>query len=172
LEDVVTISTGNLCLRFSQLEEFSQKAPALTSWKAFVVTNDLQLSYIGVVEGYEQLKELLEKCGIDHWRISFEEYSLPVWTACELSPELIVNKVKRRVQKPEELDLKNLEGVPLTEDEKTITEPWNFAVCSSSVQTGDGLKRLLAWFQQKKAQQDRGAVSEDVMNVASKDAKG
>jgi hypothetical protein len=123
----MAIPTDNLRLFLTFLNELKQV-------RVCAVTNRIgpQLSIMGVVEDKDQLQHLLEAAEIDHYIVcsgdiitgSFEA------TAFEKTPKEIVAALDKAFH--------NATPVPKSLD-----------VCSSTVNTDDGLKRIHDWFKAK-----------------------
>jgi hypothetical protein len=89
---------------------------------------------MGVVEGRDDLLELLETVAIDNYIIcSGDLFSHPTFTAYERRPKLIVQDLERMFQKADEIPLKILRGEQLAEDEESFTSLTSLHVCSSSM---------------------------------------
>jgi hypothetical protein len=142
----MTIPKDNLRLFLTFLDELKQvKILAAAAPDHF----GSQLYTMGAVEGKAQLLALLETAEIDNYIIvsgdPFTSRNSSV-TAYELSPERIVNSLEEMFQRADELDMKILEGEKLTEEERSFRPPTSLHVCSSTLKTDDGLKRIKAWF--------------------------
>lgn len=112
----------------------------------------LELCIMGVVEGRDDLLELLETVAIDNYIIcSGDVFFHPTFTAYERSPKSIVQDLERMFQKADEIPLKILRGEQLAEDEESFTPLTSLHVCSSSVEGVGGLQRVHEWFESKKA---------------------
>ena len=112
----------------------------------------LELCIMGVVEGKEDLLELLETAAVDNYIVcSGDLFFKPTFTAYECSPKSIVQDLENLFQRADEIPLKILRGEQLTEDEESFTPLTSLHVCSSSVEGVEGLKRVHEWFESKKA---------------------
>jgi hypothetical protein len=112
----------------------------------------LELCVMGVVEGRENLLELLETVAVDNYiTYSGDLFSNPTFTANERSPKLLVQDLEKLFQEADEIPLKILRGEQLTEDEESFNAPISLHVCASTVEGIEGLKRVHDWFESKKA---------------------
>ncbi len=136
-----TIASDSLRVFLTFLDELRQV-------NVLAATNKIgsQLSVMGAVQGKEQLRDLLDAAGVDHYIICSGELSTAIFTAYEKSPELIVDGLEKEFKKAHELQLKILNGGTLTEEERSFAVRPYLHVCSSSVKTDEGLKRIHSWF--------------------------
>ena len=113
----------------------------------------LELCNMGIVEGKENLLDLFETVGVDHFIMPSggEVFSLPTFTVYEHSSKSIVKDLDKHFQTADEIPLKILRGEQLTEDEESFTRRISLHVGSSSVEGVDGVKRVHEWFESKKA---------------------
>jgi hypothetical protein len=112
----------------------------------------VELCVMGVVEGKEDLLDVLETVAIDHFIVCSGDILLrPTFTVYERSPKFIVQDLEKLFQIAVEIPLKILRGEQLTEDEESFTPLTSLHVCSSSVRGIEGLQRVHEWFESKKA---------------------
>jgi hypothetical protein len=112
----------------------------------------LELCIMGIVEGRENLLELLETVAVDNYIVCSGDVLLrPTFTAYERSPKSIVQDLDKLFQIADEIPLKILRGEQLTEDEETFRPLTSLHVCSSSVSGIEGLTRVHQWFESKKS---------------------
>ncbi len=108
-----------------------------------------QLSTMGAVRGKEELRDLLDATGVDHYIICSGELLTAIFTAYEKTPKQIVDGLEKEFKRAQELQLKILRGETLTDEERSFTVRPYLHVCSSSVKTDDGLERVRAWFRRR-----------------------
>lgn len=108
----------------------------------------LELCAMGVVEGREDLLDLLKTADVDHFIIcSGDIFFNPKFAAFERNPKSIVQDLETHFQTADEIPLKILRGEQLTEDDKSFTELTSLHVGSSSVEGVAGLERVHEWFE-------------------------
>lgn len=64
---------------------------------------------------------------------------------------IIVDSLEKEFERAHDLQLKILSGDKLTDEEKSFSVRSLLHVCSSSLKTDDGLKRIQSWFERKRA---------------------
>ena len=125
------------------------------------VTNRIesQIAIMGVVGGKDELQNLLEVAGIDHYLSSFVDVvnNICSMTAHAMSPKQIVGGLAKTFQKDHDLQLRILDGQTLSDEEWSFTVPKSFDVFSSTVSTDAGLKRVQDWFKAKVGTQRKTA---------------
>jgi len=113
-----------------------------------------QLFSMGVVKGKEQLKELLEKAGVDHYVVTYGEPFVTTFRAAPFghSPEQIVEELEKGFVDASELRARKKNGEALNDEEQTrlrfLARSW--LVWSSTVSSQEGIARVRAWFEEKK----------------------
>ena len=139
----MTIQTGNLRLHLTFFDE-------LMHVQIIGAVNHMGASFrkMGFVAGKEPLLELLEKAGIDHYIICSGDIFMGDFKAVafEQSPKAIVETLQKGFRRANELESKILDGGELTDEERSFAVPTTLWVCSSSVKTDEGLKRVSDWF--------------------------
>jgi hypothetical protein len=113
-----------------------------------------QLHPMGAVRGREQLLDVMEQTGIDHW-LDFSEESrtfgpVAVAQAIVATPKKIIDLLERNFQKEDGLELEILDHgdkVPLAE--RSFAARKSLTVCSSCVTAAAGVERLREWFAAK-----------------------
>jgi hypothetical protein len=112
-----------------------------------------RIAIMGVVRGKDELRDLFEVAGIDHYLVSSGDVS----TAHKMTPEQIVGMLAADFQKDHDLPIKILNDETLSDAEQEFKAPKSFDVFSSTVSTDEGLKRVQEWFKAKVAAQGRTA---------------
>ena len=139
------IPNDNLRLVLISLNELKQVA-------ILAATNQFgpQLFSMGIVNGKEQLETLLEMAGIDHYIVSYGEPFATTFksTAFEHSPKQIANDLEKGFHTGGELRAKMHNGETLTDEQQSQLRylPKSWSVCSSSVETDEGIERIRSWF--------------------------
>ena len=143
----MAIPKDNLRLIITFLDELKQVKVLATTDRP-----DSQLCIMGVVEGREQLQDLLVKAEIDHYLVcSGDPFTVSFRvTAFERSPKRMLEDLEKIFQRAAEIPLKILRGETLTDEEKSFETPPYLHVCSSLMKTNDGLKGIQAWFDARK----------------------
>jgi hypothetical protein len=123
--------------------------------EVLAATNQIgsQLRIMGFVEGKEKLENLLGAAGIDHYVICSGEPGTASFTATafEMNPGPMTESLEKEFRREDELLMKILEGHSLTEEEKHFSPRTTLTVCSSYVQSQDGLNRIQSWFSAQKS---------------------
>jgi hypothetical protein len=118
-----------------------------------------RIAIMGVVRGKDELQNLLEVAGIDHYLTPHVDAVNNICStkAHELTPKQIVEGLAKAFQKDHDLWLKILDGKTLSDAEQEFRVPKSFDVFSSTVSTDEGLARVQDWFKAKVAAQGRTA---------------
>ena len=140
----MTIQKDNLRLHLAFLDE-------LKNVQVMGAVNHIgaNMRKLGIAKGKSALEDLLAKAGIDHYircsgDIMLENFKA---TAFEKSPSEIVETLEKGFHRADELQDKILDGGILTDEDRSFGVPTTLWVCSSSVKTDEGLKRIQDWFQ-------------------------
>jgi hypothetical protein len=143
----MAIPTNNLRLFLTFVDDLKQV-------RVLAVTNRIggsQLAFMGAVEGKDQLQQLLEAAGINHYIVSSGDILGVSFksTAYEKTPKQIIDALDKEFQKGHDLHMKILDGKILSDEERSFTVRNSLHVGSSAVNTEDGLKRVQDWFKTK-----------------------
>ena len=144
----MTIPSNSLRLYLGFLNRLEQvQVTAATN----VIGSNLRV--LGVVEGKEELRDLLEKTGIDHYVISSGDLTSGTFSsvAHAMTPAGIVDALDREFQKEDDILMRILECGSITEDEKHFSPRTSLTVCSACVKTEDGLATMKSWFSGQKS---------------------
>ena len=123
--------------------------------KVLTTTNDIErrLVVMGVVNGKEKLKDLLDQAGIDHATVGGDPGLIPpsLPTAIRVTPRKIINTLDKGYRMVEERRLKTLRGEKPTEEELSISIPLSLHVFSSYTTIDEGFPRIVNWFKTQAA---------------------
>lgn len=138
----------------NKLRLFLAFVDELKQVKVDAVTNriDSRIAVMGVTRGKDELQNLLEVAGIDHYLAGSLDAVNNIFstTAYKMTPKQIVASLAKTFQKDHDLQMKILDDETLSDEEWSFTVPRTFDVFSSALNTDEGLKRVQGWFKTKK----------------------
>jgi hypothetical protein len=114
-----------------------------------------ELRSLGVLKGKEQLEAFLDVAAVDHYVVTYGE---PFVTTFRSAPfgygrEQIIEGLEKGFREAGELRAKLKSGETLSNEEQARLRfvPRSWMVWSSGVSSTDGIARVRAWFEEKKA---------------------
>ena len=112
---------------------------------------DQRLAFMGVVKGKEQLVDLLDAAGIDHYTVGGDAGTIPpsLSAAYEIAPQKMVETPVEAIRTEEEMQLRILRGEQPTDEELSIRMPISLRVFSSTTAVREGLDRVQNWFKKQ-----------------------
>ena len=100
----------------------------------------------GIVQGAEELKSLLQACGVTGYLVSSGELLTPKLTYYEADPESMVDFLSKRFSQLDDLEIQILNGQHRGGDVKWPKVPLSLTVCSPWIEAGTTLNQAAAWF--------------------------